>query len=320
MKAALFLAEGNIEIIKKDIPKPTGNQVLLKVEYAGICGTDRKIFNGQIACSPVILGHEFSGKVIEIGEDVKDIVMDDVYNVQPNLSCGKCKMCNRNKYSLCKHKYSYGIDINGGFGEYCIVDSSQLYPIPNYMTALEAALIEPVSCCLHGLERCPLQNENVLIIGGGFMGMIFLQLAKLQHLNTHIIEPIEWKREMALSLGADCVYKSISETENTYDNVIEAVGNIGTVKDTFSSVNAGGNILLFGVSSQYLSIPFYPYSVWENELRIIGSRSNGHNHSKAIQIMPKIDVNSLVTHVVKLEHLQNAFKTIKNYIKIVVRM
>jgi len=320
LNAALFRNPGNIEIVDKIIPVLKSNQVLLKIGYAGICGTDKSIFRGDILCNPVVLGHEFSGEIVEVGTNVKNVEIGHYYNIQPSLSCGVCDICRKGRYSLCKNKISYGIDIDGGFAEYCAVDYKQLFPVFN---VIESALVEPVACCLHGLNRCNiLLGQDVLIIGGGFIGLIFLQLVKLQGANVHLIEMNKGKRVMAKILGADSVYESISEINMSFDVVIEAAGKREAVNNAFRVVGRGGEILLFGVCSEDKSIPFRPYEVWEKELKIIGSRSNEHNHFAAIKILPKLNITDLISHIIKLDDIEKGFEMMEknDCIKVVVRV
>lgn len=322
MKAALFLNPGDIRVIQRDIPKLKGNEVLLKIDYAGVCGTDKNIYSGDIHCGPVILGHEFSGEAIEVGSKVKNLKVGNYYNVQPNLSCGVCDVCKRGKYSLCDEKISYGTHMDGGFAEYCAVDSKLLFPVQN-IEHIESALVEPVACCLRGLNRSKLSmGQDILIIGGGFTGLLFVQLAKLRGANVHLITRSEKKRVLAKSLGVDSVYESINEIDVDFDIVIEAVGKIETVNNAFQVVGRGGNILLFGVTHAEESIHLKPFEVWERELTIIGSRSNGHDHLDAIRILPKLNIKALISHMVELDGIESGLNIIgkSDCIKVVVRM
>lgn len=322
MKAALFHSRGNIKIVDKDIPIVKDNEVLLKIDYSGICGTDKRIFSGEIECNPVVLGHEFSGKAVEVGPIVKSINIGQYYNVQPNLSCGICSICRKGRYSLCENKISYGTHIDGGFAEYCVVDSEMLFPINN-ITPIESVLIEPVACCVYALKRCNISvGQNVLIIGGGFTGLIFVQLAKLRGANVYLITRSEKKRTLARIVGADEVYESIHEIDKDFDVVIEAVGKTDTVNDAFQVVGRGGKILLFGVINRNEIVSFSPYEIWEKEIEIVASRGNGHNHFDAIQILPKLNVHDLISHVVELDDIESGFKSIgeKNCTKVIVRM
>ena len=322
MKAAVFRHQGCIEVVDMDVPILKDNQVLLKIGYAGICGTDRAIFNGDIPCKSIVLGHEFSGEAIEMGSKVTNIKKGHYYNVQPNLSCGICDICKKHKYSLCENKISYGIHIDGGFAEYCVIDHQLLFPVLN-ISHIESALVEPIACCLHGLDQCmSLMDRNILIIGGGFIGLIFVQLAKLRGANVHLIEPNEKKRALAESFDADFVYESLSEIDTNFDLIIEAVGKSETVDDALKVVGRWGEILIFGVSSETESVLIKPYEMWEKELRIFGSRGNGHDHTDAIQLIPQLNVKDLVSSVIELDEINKEFIALgqDDYIKAIVHI
>ena len=322
MKAALFRSPGDIAIVDKRIPSLGDNQVLLKIDYASICGTDKAIFDGNIPCKPVVLGHEFSGEVVKVGSKVKNIEVGSYCNVQPNIACGICDICRKGNPNLCEYKVSHGIHIDGGFAEYCVVNQDLLFPIYG-IPHIESPLIEPVACCLHGLKRCnPSIGEDALVIGGGFIGLVFLQLMKLRGLNVHLIEPNKKKRSLAKSLGAECVFESISEVCDDFDIVVEAVGKIETVRNAFRVVGRGGIVLLFGVCPQSETLSFSPYEVWKKELRIVSSRSNGHNHFDAIRILSKLNLKDMITHVIELKDIKRGFKLMddNNHIKIVIHV
>lgn len=324
MKAALFIKPGKIEVVNRNTPKPQNNDVLLQIDYAGICGTDKKIFNGEIKSKPVILGHEFSGRAVKLGSKARGIKIGKYYNVQPNLSCGQCYLCKIGKNSLCEKKVSYGIHLDGGFAEYCLVDYRQLYPIGN-IAPLESIFLEPVACCLHGLDRCNLSSvKNVLIIGGGFIGLIFVQLARLKGLNISVVEPNNDKRRLSLKLGANRAFRSIAEIDKkiNYDLVIEAVGKKKTIEASFRYVGKGGQVLLFGVAPEECQVLIKPFRIFEKELMIISSRSNGHDHSRALAILPKLDIKNLITDFIPLRDISRVFKLMHqpSTIKVILRL
>lgn len=302
MKAAILIKEKKIEIQDVDIPSIKNNEVLLKVYYAGICSTDIKFYNGEIPCNyPIILGHEFSGKAVEIGSETEGIIKGNYYNVQPNISCGYCNECRKKRFCLCKNKICYGTHINGGLSEYCAIDYKLLYSISENQI-FESTFIEPIACCLHALDRCNIKTgDDVLIIGGGFTGLIFTQLVQLQGARVHVITRSSRKRALAESLGVDSVYKSICEININFDVVIDAVGKPEIVDTAFQVVGRGGKILLFGVNPIGIGVFVNPYTIWEKELSIVGSRGNGHNHFDAIRILSKLHINDLISHVIELE-------------------
>jgi len=173
----------------------------------------------------VIRGHEFSGRVVEIGKDVKGIKVGDLVAVDPNITCGHCYFCKRGEINLCENLIALGVDINGGFAEYCVVPYKQLYVFSEKISPIEGAMMEPVACALHGIERLNVgPGDTVLIVGGGALGLVLLQLAKLSGASkVFLVEKVEWKRKIAKDLGADIVIDPLKENveeivkENTYE-------------------------------------------------------------------------------------------------------
>ena len=176
MKAAMFYRRKEIEII--DIPKPEfgADQVLVKVKSCGICGTDNLIFNGQCyAKTPLTLGHEYSGDIVEIGKDVKHLRVGDRVVIDPNIFCNKCAFCKIGKAHLCDNLVSLGSDRNGGFAEFSVVPDTNIHKIDPVIDYDEGALVEPLACCVHGMERAGLEaGDTVLVTGAGIIGNIMV--------------------------------------------------------------------------------------------------------------------------------------------------
>ena len=145
MQAAIFDGSPELKLREKDIPTFYENEVLVKVTAAGICGTDSKILAGKSHSNPpVILGHEFCGKVVAVGPRVETIDIGYFVSVDPNIACGKCRFCKQGQVNLCQNLTAIGVDIDGGFAEYCAVPESQCYRIEG-ASPINAALMEPLS-------------------------------------------------------------------------------------------------------------------------------------------------------------------------------
>ena len=196
-----------IESIQK--PTPKLGEVVIKVMACGICGTDVHIFHGDEGAAPTpagtVLGHEFAGVVEAIGDGVKGVAVGDRVCVDPNKLCNECYYCKSGIGHFCEDMIGIGTTVNGGFSEYCVVPESQVYKIADTTTFEMAAMTEPVACCVHGIDMCNIScGDTVAVIGGGMIGLIMLQLAKISGAGKLIlIEPVEEKREMAKKLGAD---------------------------------------------------------------------------------------------------------------------
>ena len=209
MKAAVFYGKNDLRVEERDVPEIGRNDVLVRVHACGICGTDVHIFCGDEGAAPTpentVLGHEFAGEVVKVGTDVKSAALGDKVCVDPNKLCGSCEFCRRGIGHFCTDITGIGTTVDGGFAEYCAVPASQVYKVADSLSFEQAAMTEPVSCCLHGIELCNIKcGDTVMVIGCGMIGLIMLQLARLSGAaNIIAIEPIKEKREQALKLGAD---------------------------------------------------------------------------------------------------------------------
>ena len=217
MKACCFYEKNDLRVTEIEKPTPKKDEVLIKVMACGVCGTDVHIFCGDEGCFPTpagtVLGHEFAGVVEEVGAEVKGLKAGDRVCVDPNQLCGKCYYCLSGIGHFCEEMRGIGTGVNGGFAQYCVVPESQAYKFSEKTDFAAAAMTEPVACCLHGIDLCEIScGDTVAVIGGGMIGMIMLQLAKLSGAGKLILlEPVAEKRAIAETLGADLTIDPIHE-------------------------------------------------------------------------------------------------------------
>ena len=245
MKAAVYHGPGDLRVEEVPVRKLKDNEVKIQVKYCGICGTDIHIFHGDGGCCdvtpPLVPGHEFSGVVAEVGAGVKTVKVGDRVTGDPNDMCGECYFCKNGMQHFCKNNIGIGTTVDGGFAEYVIMREKQVYKVSDDLSFIEAAMTEPISCCLHGIDLCNIKaGDTVLVIGGGPIGMIMMQLAKNAGASKVIMsEPVEEKREQALKLGAtktiDPLHEDVEAVLAEYcenvNVVIECVGNVHTQAD-----------------------------------------------------------------------------------------
>ncbi|WP_335376606.1 zinc-dependent alcohol dehydrogenase family protein [Bacillus sp. JJ1122] len=314
MKAAVLQGVKNLEVLNWQKPSPSPREVLVKVESCGICGTDQHIYHGHPGSAevnpPIILGHELAGEVVEAGAEVTNLRAGDRVSIDPNMYCGTCKYCRSNRAHLCENLQAVGVTRDGGMGEYCVVPAANCYKIPDTMTFEEAALVEPLGCVLHGFRKIQLSPlSKVLIIGGGFIGQLFLQLVKQQNVESIIVsEPAESKKETLFRLGADEVINPMDEMELEADVVIECVGRPESMEFAFKAAGKGGQVLLFGVAAPETVISVSPFEIFSKELTVKGSFVNPYTHEEAIALIGNkvIDVQTLISHRFKLQDLPAA--------------
>ena len=325
MIGAYFLGNQTIETRPLVLPEPGEGQVLVKVCACGVCGTDVHIYHGGKGSAdvtpPVILGHEFSGRIVKLGS-VTGLEEGQLITVDPNIYCGKCRPCRQGQKQMCHHMKAVGVNMDGGFADYCLVPYAQCVPVPEGTDPEVAALAEPLACCLHGIDRAGIRpGENVLVIGGGTIGQIMLQLARLAGAAKVVLsEPVAARRELAVRLGADAAIDPIHENLNQRlsellskdgaDVVIECVGSPRTSGQAIDAAAGCGRVLLFGVPDPESVLETKMYPIFQKELTIMGSFVNPDTHSRAVALLSsgRMKLKELITNRFPVSQLENAIQ------------
>ncbi|MHA1323946.1 MAG: zinc-dependent alcohol dehydrogenase [Candidatus Helarchaeota archaeon] len=326
MLAGVFHRKGESggEVVLEEVEIPTIKEltdVLIEVKTAGICGTDLRILEGRHpANDKTILGHEFCGIVKEVGEHVTDLTIGEKVVVDPNLKCGVCTPCRCGHESQCEFLatgQTLGVYRHGGFAKYCVVPRNAIYPLPPDIDLTYAALTEPLSCAVHCHNLADVQEcDNVVILGGGSMGLIIESIIRKHPLNQLIVvEPMEYRREKAVELGADHVINPATEdvekaidhltNHNGAEVVIDAVGISATFQIALKIWAKGGRLILFGQDTSASAI-VKPNEIVRWERKIYGSFiSTGIDYLTAINLIKtrNIAVDKLLTHQIPLDKL-----------------
>ena len=320
MKSAVFYGKEDLKIENSDMPEIKPEDVLIRVHACGICGTDIHIFDGDegAAATPTgtILGHEFAGEVVGIGDAVEEVKIGDRVCVDPNKLCGKCSFCRNGKGHFCTKMIGIGTTVNGGFSEYCSVPVSQVYKFSDNITYAQAAMTEPVACCLHGIDMCNLKHgDTVAIIGAGMIGLIMLQLVRLGGAKRIIVfEPIEEKRRIAEKLGADLTIDPLNGQANKMliengvdqvDVVIECVGRTDTIEMGINIAGKGSTLMMFGLTKPDDVLGIKPFEIFKKELVLKSSYINPYTQERALGLIDsgKIDVQSMIYRMISLNEL-----------------
>ena len=323
MLAAVF--EGRGKIVMKEVREPAikrPDEVLLEVEAASICGTDLKILAvppGHPASEGVILGHEYIGRVIEIGSAVTQVKRGDRVAVCPDIPCGHCAYCRMSFSNLCEQKTTLGIFVDGGFAKYNVAPMRALYKISPVIPAACAVLAEPLSAVVNATQILkPHVGESVVILGAGPIGLLFTQMFKANGAGKIIVsEVLERRCQCAKISGATTVVDpsrvdlrkaTKKETPLGADIVVDAVGSL--FKESIEIVRRGGKVLLFGQNANAIS-DITQNDITHKELRIMGSYAARYTFPLAIQILNSgvLHLDQLISHQIPLKDLKKWIKT-----------
>ena len=271
---------------------------------------------------PVVLGHELSGTVVKTGPHVKTLSEGDHVSVDPNCYCGKCHYCRIGKKQLCENLFAVGVNRNGGFEEYCAVPETQCYQLSPSVPLKYGAMAEPLACCLHGVDRAGIRTgDTVCVVGGGAIGLMMVQLAKLSGASRVILsEPVAMRREIGLKLGADCAvdpsHEDLTEALRRCtgmpgaDVIIECAGSTAAVRQAFSAAKRGSTVLIFSVPKAGAIHELSLEDVYQKELKIIGSMINPDTHGRAVELINRgmVRLDSIITHSYPVERLEEAIR------------
>lgn len=320
MKGAVFYGKHDLRVEETDMPKVGPEDVLIQVKACGVCGTDVHIYEGDKGAAdvtpPTILGHEFSGVVAEAGAEVTNYKVGDRVCIDPNCYCGKCDFCRNGIAHFCTDMIGYGTTVNGGFAEYCSVNQRQVYKLGDNTSFEQGAMTEPVACCLHGVDMCNIKpGSSVVVIGGGMIGLLMLQLAKLAGAaRIALLEPVESKRQVAKELGADICIDPIKEDIKKalkaagmewVNTVIECVGRTSTIEQAIDIVGNKGTVMMFGLTKPDDTVAVKPFQIFQKEIELKASFINPYTQARALELIDagKLDVSSMVYAVESLEKL-----------------
>jgi L-iditol 2-dehydrogenase len=321
VKAAVIYKPGDIQVVEVPRPTPKAGEVVIQVKACGVCGTEHTLFTGgYYANYPVVLGHEFSGEVVEVGPGVQSLTVGDRVTVDPNVVCHRCDYCRMGSSHLCENLQTLGIHINGGDAEYTVAPETNVYKIPDHLSYEEAAFCEPLACVVRGFEVGPVQlGDTVLVLGAGSIGNLVAQCALHAGASNLIVsEPIVYRRKVALANGAtqvvDPTVQDVKEEVRKHrkigaDIVFECSGSPAVQAAAVTLVRKGGTVVLFGVSPKEAMIEINPFDINENEVKITGSFNNPHTQAQALELLAtkKVCVSNLITNRVSLEMYPQVF-------------
>lgn len=341
MRAAVLYKPLDLRIEEMPKPSPGPKEVVVRVVRCGICRSDYHYWkHGRIGefvvKGPLILGHEASGVVEEVGEGVEGLERGDRVVIEPGVPCGNCIYCRVGRYNLCPRvKFMATPPVNGAFAEYVAWDHRFLYKMPRGMSFEEGAMVEPFSVALWAVNRAGVRpGASAAIFGVGTIGMLTLEALKAAGVaRVYVADVDDWKLDLALKRGAEAAFnprkedvvealKSITGGEGV-DYVFEASGAEEASVQAVRAARRGGRVVLIGLYAH----PEFQYPVLEvisNELDVLGVFRYANMFQPAIELISrrKVDVAGLVTHRIPLERIEEGFRIMdegrERYVKIQV--
>lgn len=333
MKAALWYGRNDVRI--EDVPEPTAgeNEVKIGVKWCGVCGSDLHEYRaGPMIIPqkphpltgrtpPIILGHEFSGDVVEIGSGVKNVTVGDRVVVNALIYCGHCFYCRSGEYNMCVKLGSTGLASDGGFAEFVTVPGYATHKIPPEVTYEMGTFVEPLAVAIRAVKRARAQVGNTAaVVGAGPIGLLVQQAASACGAGkVYVIEPIAGRRELAKKLGATEVFdpsdgdvsKEIHALTDGMraDVAYECVGNQSAFDTAVRITGRRGMIVMVGLAVEPLNVPFL--RLWGHEKEITTSQGYVDEFSPAIAFLAdgRVQVESMITRKITLDDLvEKGFK------------
>jgi threonine dehydrogenase-like Zn-dependent dehydrogenase len=328
MRAAVMEKPHKLVIKEVPVPQISDDEVLIKVKYTGICGTDWSIYTGKYSADklPMIPGHEFSGVISEVGRNAKNLQEGDHVTADINMSCGSCFYCKKGNPLMCPEFTQLGIHTDGTYAEYVKAPWELVHRLPKKLDFLKGAFVEPTSCVVHSAKAMQVTiGSSVAILGAG-LGALHAALARLRGAAPVIVVGRNKKKlEIAERLGADftisidevkdpvAAVKDLTEGRGA-DYVVEAVGTPATYEQAFQMVRPGGTVAAFGITGDQDTIAVYPFDLVLGEKKVVSSCAGvGNDWTDAIALLEydRVDPSPLFSIAVPLDELESALKELR---------
>lgn len=314
-------------------PQPKEKEVLIRVKMVGICGSDvhyyleGKIGSQQVITEPLIVGHELSGDVAELGREVKNFKLGQRVIVEPAIPCGECEVCRKGRINICPYVKFLGTPpVNGAFCEYLVMPEENLFPLPDKLSYEEGVMMEPLAIGLYAVRLSHLlPRETVAILGSGPIGLVTLLSARATGATLiFATDLIPERLKAAKESGAhyvfnpereDVVEKIMELTKGRgVDVTFEAVGKEETINQALKITALGGRVMIIGIP-EVDTITYEPHQMRRKELLIQNVRRSLHATEASIRLVEKglINLKPLVTHCYPLDKITEAFELASHY-------
>lgn len=325
MKTAVMLGIGEMGFEERDIPQVKDDEVLVKLEYVGICGSDLHYYEtgaigDYVVEPPFVLGHEPGGTVVEVGKNVTHLKAGDRVALEPGKTCGHCEFCKTGRYNLCPDVVFFATPpVDGVFQEYVAHEADLCFKLPNNVSTLEGALIEPLAVGFHAaIQGDAHLGQKAVVMGAGCIGLVSMMALKARGVSeVYVVDIMEKRLKKAFELGADGVINGAEENVEQkirqitdgrgVDLVIETAGTEITTRQAISIAKKGSNIVLVGYSkSGEMTLPMS--LVLDKELTFKSVFRYRHIYPMAIEAVAqgKVNLKGIVTDIFDLDDVQKA--------------
>ncbi|MCX7947692.1 MAG: L-threonine 3-dehydrogenase [candidate division WOR-3 bacterium] len=318
------------DIIKAEIPKINEYEVLIEVKYASICGSDVHAYvwddwaKETITEFPRVLGHEIAGVIVEKGKHVNSLNIGDFVAIESHFWCNVCYNCKNGDFHVCKNTKILGFGVDGGFANYLKIPYTNAIKVPDNIPRHWISLMEPMGNAVDTVLSDEIAGKNVLIVGCGPIGLMAVGISKICGANKVIAMDInEHRLKISKEMGADYIINP--KTENVYEKVMEITDNVGVdvvlefsgsevgFKEAMKTIKEAGRLSLLGLYSKPFEFDFNKYFIMKG-LKIYGiiGRKIYSTWYKTISLIQKMNLDPIISHVLKLEEFEKGFEDILN--------
>jgi L-iditol 2-dehydrogenase len=339
MIQAVMTEPGKITFRDVDKPSIGDAQVLVQVKRIGVCGSDIHVFHGMHPYTgyPVVQGHEVSGVIAQVGDQVQDLAVGDKVTFTPQVTCGECYPCTHGMYHICESLKVMGFQTDGAAQEFFAVDADKVLAIPDHVSLDQAAMVEPVSVAVHALSRAKEDlGKNVLVLGAGTIGSLVAQVARASGAKAVMITDInDYKLKKARACGIDFAVNTAQQDlnaailehfgPNRADLILECVGVQPTITQAVANARKGTTIVVVGVFGRKPEVDLG--LVQDRELSLVGTLMyQKRDYERAIELVAggKLCLDKMITHHFPFGEYMKAYETINaaqgNIMKVLITL
>jgi L-iditol 2-dehydrogenase len=341
MRAAVLRAWNDLAVEEVEVPEPAAGEVLLRVRACGLCGTDLKMVHGAFEkrgwppALPFVMGHEWSGEVVSLGDGLDDLALKpgDKVVAENHVGCGRCSMCRRGRYNLCEMAGTpgyrlYGHTAPGALAEFAVRPAQMLHKLPDSVSPLEGALVNQGSLTVHALRRVGfLPGSSAAIFGPGLLGLLAAAVASASGATQIIMVGRGSRLDLAAQMGCDDIVDYEAEDPvvgvrrrtdgRGVDYVFDCTGNPDVPAQAIGAVRRGGRVALLGLTGGKVS-PIDVDRLTLDEVDLMGIRSSPNAYPAMIALMRsgKVDLSPLVTHVYPLDSVGEALAALESRVAV----